>query len=646
MAESREERMQQRLRGAQRRQVKDFDFGFGFPAGPAQVESEPPLPGQTPGSRGRDQPARATPGESNVRNDANTSAKRKKLDGEGASTPFSSSRNTRSSVPPSSSDIYALPEDEPDDEAEADRATSQVVGEGADLTDVRHLEELPTASEEVVNAVEATEQEGTPTLQPIGEQEGELDVILESGVIMSTPRLGGHTTPFLRAQVEEEIIESPKNAPGSGSRVRIRLNRAAVQGSQLHEAIQDNAAAIEDVQSLTKQKKRQRSDTDSQQSGRSTKRTRRSLDIEMNGIPNKVEAVSLQHVARRGQKLKSSTVMRNSMIATEEPKINLVEEAEEINDEEAATILKQNRSRRVSRNAGSPDLDVVTSTTTPPLPKKKRTKSYQASSPVRQRHPKNHRSSAKVASSPGPSKKQRKQSNARRDSPIPITVHRLTRRLYYEEDEADANILNAEIPHVKRSGVNAVDVLSQICEEVVDSGIETLRGLTVSAEDFDLRREYMTKSKGIEAFGKELETRLIEHTTNLDNTTALEKRVREEQRKKLALREKILRVRAEREQVALRMDEVRIKHEGESKATYERDFLNTTIHDVELAVEQGMVNQVMINEPVRKTGIELLLKRIATEVSNKGDSGGFLAHIKNFNDFLERAAIALETRKV
>jgi hypothetical protein len=59
-----------------------------------------------------------------------------------------------------------------------------------------------------------------------------------------------------------------------------------------------------------------------------------------------------------------------------------------------------------------------------------------------------------------------------------------------------------------------------------------------------------------------------------------------------------------------------------------------------------MVNQVMINEPVRKTGIELLLKRIATEVSNKGDSGGFLAHIKNFNDFLERAAIALETRKV
>jgi len=35
------------------------------------------------------------------------------------------------------------------------------------------------------------------------------------------------------------------------------------------------------------------------------------------------------------------------------------------------------------------------------------------------------------------------------------------------------------------------------------------------------------------------------------------------QKKRLALREQILRVRAEREQVALRMDAVRIRHEAE-----------------------------------------------------------------------------------
>lgn len=52
---------------------------------------------------------------------------------------------------------------------------------------------------------------------------------------------------------------------------------------------------------------------------------------------------------------------------------------------------------------------------------------------------------------------------------------------------------------------------------------------------------------------------------NLDNSFSLEKRVREEQRKKLSLRDEIRRARAERQEVALRMDEIRIRHETESK---------------------------------------------------------------------------------
>lgn len=45
-------------------------------------------------------------------------------------------------------------------------------------------------------------------------------------------------------------------------------------------------------------------------------------------------------------------------------------------------------------------------------------------------------------------------------------------------------------------------------------------------------------------------------------------------------------------------------------------------------------------------GTEVLLKRIADEVSNKSDSGGILKQIKEFNTFLERAALVLETQKV
>ena len=50
-------------------------------------------------------------------------------------------------------------------------------------------------------------------------------------------------------------------------------------------------------------------------------------------------------------------------------------------------------------------------------------------------------------------------------------------------------------------------------------------------------------------------------TINLDNAHSLEKRVRDEQKKKVGLREHVLRIRAEREQVALSMDDVRIEHE-------------------------------------------------------------------------------------
>ncbi len=162
----------------------------------------------------------------------------------------------------------------------------------------------------------------------------------------------------------------------------------------------------------------------------------------------------------------------------------------------------------------------------------------------------------------------------------------------------------------------------------------------------------------------------------MDNGFSLEKRLRDEQKKKLRLREDVLRVRAEREQVALRMDEVRMKHENErtkaqvsvySISTYHiarpqllicvqimlifvqqsRDTLNTQVHDIEMAIDLGKQRQSSENDQSSEMiGTEVLLKRVAGEVSNKGDSGGLLRQIKEFNAFLERAAVALEGRKV
>lgn len=76
----------------------------------------------------------------------------------------------------------------------------------------------------------------------------------------------------------------------------------------------------------------------------------------------------------------------------------------------------------------------------------------------------------------------------------------------------------------------------------------------------------------------------------------------------------------------------------------DRDALNTAVHDIELAVELGRNLQATGGDEL--IGTELLLKRVASQVSSSGSSGGLLKQIKEFNAFLQRAAVALETRKI
>jgi hypothetical protein len=79
-----------------------------------------------------------------------------------------------------------------------------------------------------------------------------------------------------------------------------------------------------------------------------------------------------------------------------------------------------------------------------------------------------------------------------------------------------------------------------------------------------------------------------------------------------------------------------------------RDTVNTAVHDVELAVERGRATEprTTADGRIEKAGLEVLLKRVAGEISNEGHSGGILQRIKDFNTFLERAASALESKRV
>jgi hypothetical protein len=71
-------------------------------------------------------------------------------------------------------------------------------------------------------------------------------------------------------------------------------------------------------------------------------------------------------------------------------------------------------------------------------------------------------------------------------------------------------VFNPNPPHSNRSTVNAVDVLSQICRELITGSVEKLQQGAEQEEDATRLGEWKRKRKAVEAFGEELEERLFE----------------------------------------------------------------------------------------------------------------------------------------
>lgn len=111
------------------------------------------------------------------------------------------------------------------------------------------------------------------------------------------------------------------------------------------------------------------------------------------------------------------------------------------------------------------------------------------------------------------------------------------------------------------------------------------------------------------------------------------------------------------------MDAVRIKHEAETKEskvwssstlrrcrlTMVQHFLSTstTMHDVDLAIERGRDAPELSRTEQKQAelaNLELLVPQISDQVSSASATGGLLQQVKDFNAFLERAAVALESR--
>ena len=462
-----------------RRQVKDVDFGLTFPAVPdisqpsqqtVLSQSTPqvdlPLVAQAPASSRRGRPLGAISPENNlpitrsIANDANISAKRRKLNSDQA-PPSSSARTTRATLP----------------------------------------------------AVHETGQPARTVGHVLAEEEVERDELEIPAQILS-PRTAQDSS--LPEPVAELVTESPANAPGSGHRMRVSLNEANAQSLRLQDGLQDSSpvGAAHITSSPAQKRKRRIGDATPKNTMRPSRPLKRNKDTQED--EGDLDELSPDQTRGRIRNPKQLATKRSVAMEVDEEDVSQhsAEEAEEIDDAEAAAILKESRGRgRPSiPAAGSPDLDEPTPVTT----KKKRGRPSKISTPAQQRQPKPAAPQAKAKPASKPSKTSTKSANVRGGSPIPITVHRFTKRLLYDDDESDADILNSEIPYITRSGVNPIDVLNQVCHEIIDSGLDTLAEGGRKATESALRREYKTKWSAVEAFGRELQNRLLEHVSILE----------------------------------------------------------------------------------------------------------------------------------
>lgn len=193
----------------------------------------------------------------------------------------------------------------------------------------------------------------------------------------------------------------------------------------------------------------------------------------------------------------------------EEPTGEVVEdeEAQEIGVREAAQRLGRRRAPKRAAETSpelSPEDDFEEPVARPPrkaAPLKKTTL-------AKQKQPKPPRIKQKKP----PSERKKKKNDDQAGAPIPVKVQRFTKvRRRRDNESDDEDILNSDIPHTSRSGVNAVDFLGHTCERVIGSSTNKLQEALQNSQDPEEKKILKVKLKALDAFQQEQETRLLEH---------------------------------------------------------------------------------------------------------------------------------------
>ena len=231
---------------------------------------------------------------------------------------------------------------------------------------------------------------------------------------------------------------------------------------------------------------------------------------------------------------------------------------------------------------------------------------------------------------------------------IAVTVHRISHvhRLNFNPDLDDDLAGPGAFP--KKKNPNAIDVLAQICREIIGKTIATVKSSIEGEANTSRKAELKRKKDAIETYGDELDGRLFQMTTALDHNYALGVKLKHANKQKAALRDELLDLRKQRQEVELQIDEVRARHEKDARVANEEHHLETLLQDIELAVERGRAAPEVDEEEEDEDGEEegkpslsMRLQQAADVMSSADGRVGLLERVKGFNGLLEEAIARL-----
>ncbi len=316
----------------------------------------------------------------------------------------------------------------------------------------------------------------------------------------SSPRV-----PLQRLE-EEEITESPAHAPGSGHRRRVPVNTVPSSTARLRQAIdsdETNPISPSPLAQKTRRTeaaaraRRTRSPIVEEPESREGSRDRSVSDIEPVAAPS------------RRSRIDAPPAQSPSESPEDEP-------AEEISDTDAARQIGRKRPRNSFQ--ASPELGSEESDNEPPEEPAPKRQARPKPAPAIQRQPAKRRNPAEgqPKKKRGPKARStgsRARANSADDIPIEITVQRFV-NADGDEDASDEEG-GSEIPFVNKSGETVVDVLAQVCEEVIGKALGQFERVAHDTMDPAKRKASRIQMRAVEAYREEVSARLLQHVSRL-----------------------------------------------------------------------------------------------------------------------------------